>query len=259
LLLTSAEAVSAIAKFVAIDVADAVVVGQLKLSSYFLSFDGLHVNGTIVATEILYGDGHAGQEFAYHLVVPCSMWDAISGVCSYRGVWQHWSEMKEIITQKHIFALVKGPGASWTAGDPKLAFVYKFTDREKAIAVLKEQATRARSPEAIARCLGAHGRRAPNLRPVLSRVPDAQNQHVILDDFVHGDIGPGCEDELAGIFDQSNAPAPGRCTEHRDSLVDGLRDTPRGSGVIFADILDDASKIVGGRSRPANAHYSRII
>src|SRR5450631_2999692 len=86
LLLTSGEAVSAIEKFTFIRGADAVVVGQLKLSSYFLSFDGLHVNGKILATEILYGNGHAGQEFAYHLVVPCSVWDAISGICGYRGV-----------------------------------------------------------------------------------------------------------------------------------------------------------------------------
>jgi hypothetical protein len=240
LLLTSAEAVSAIERFAFIDTADAVVVGQLKLSSFFMWFDGLHINGTIAPTEVLYGDGHAGQEFAYHLVYPCPVW----GPCGYHLVlWQYWSEMKELATQTQIWALVKGPGSSWTAGDPRLPFaLYRLTDREHAIAVLKaRKATRARSPEAIARCLGAHGRRAPNLRPVLSGVPDTQNLNMILDDFVHGDIGPGCEDELAGIFDQSNAPAPGRCTEHRDSLVDGLRDTPRGSGVIFVDVFDDVS------------------
>ncbi len=82
LLLTSGEIVSAIEKFSFVTMADAVVVGHLKLSSYFLSFDGLHVNGTIVATEILYGDGQTGPEFEFHLVVPCSLWDAISGVCS---------------------------------------------------------------------------------------------------------------------------------------------------------------------------------
>lgn len=93
LLLTSGGAVSAVEKFTFIRSADAVVVGQLKLSSYFLSFDGLHVNGSIVATEILYGGG----------------------------------------------ALVKGPGSSWTAAEPKLAFTYNLTDREKVIAVLKER------------------------------------------------------------------------------------------------------------------------
>jgi hypothetical protein len=117
LLLTSGEAVSAVSKWGFVEKADAVVVGQLKLSSYLLSFDGLHVNGTIVATETLYGDGHLGPEFAYHLVVPCSVWDAISGVCGYRGVWQHWSESKEIITHTEIWALLKGPGSSWTSAD----------------------------------------------------------------------------------------------------------------------------------------------
>ena len=115
------------------------VVGQLKLSSYFLSFDGLHVNGSIVATEILYGGGHAGPEFAYHVVVPCSFWEALSGVCGYVGVWRHWSEMKGIVTQTEIWALVKGPGSSWTAAEPKAAFTYDLTDREKVIAVLKER------------------------------------------------------------------------------------------------------------------------
>jgi len=132
LLLASGEAVSAVEKFTFIRTADAVVVGQLKLSGYFLSFDGLHVNGTIMATKILYGDGHAGPQFAYHLVIPCTLWDC------YRGL-QHWSEMKEIVTQTPIWALVKGPGSSWTSGDPKLAFIYHLADREEVIAVLKER------------------------------------------------------------------------------------------------------------------------
>ena len=54
-------------------------------------------------------------------------------------MWQHWSESKEIVTRKHIWALVKGPGSSWTAAEPKLAFTYNLTDREKVIAVLKER------------------------------------------------------------------------------------------------------------------------
>lgn len=135
LLLISSRAVSAIAKYTFIKTADAVVVGQLKLSSYFLSFDGLHVNGSIVATEILYGDGHASSEFAYHLVVPCALWDG----CDYRALRQHWSESKEIVTRKHIWALVKGSGLSWTAAEPTAAFAYNLTDREKVIAVLKER------------------------------------------------------------------------------------------------------------------------
>jgi hypothetical protein len=139
LLLTSGEAVSAVEKFTFIRSADAVVVGQLKLSSLFLFFDGVHVNGSIVATEILYGPGHAGSEFGYHVVVPCSLWDAISGVCPYRAVWDHWSESKDIITRTEIWALVKGPGSSWTAGDPKLAFIYHLADREEAIEVLKQR------------------------------------------------------------------------------------------------------------------------
>jgi hypothetical protein len=54
LLLTSGERVSAAERYYSVRTADAVVVGQLKVSSFFFSFDGLHVNGTIVATEFLY-------------------------------------------------------------------------------------------------------------------------------------------------------------------------------------------------------------
>lgn len=139
LLLTSGVTVSAIEKFAFIWTADAVVVGQIKLSSYFLSFDGVHVNGNIAPTEILYGDGHGGSEFPYRLIVPCSLWDSISGVCSWRGIWQHWSESKALVTQTQIWALVKGPGSSWTSVEPKLAFLYQLTDRERIITVLEER------------------------------------------------------------------------------------------------------------------------
>ena len=93
------------------------------------------MNGSIVATEVLYGGGYA-SEFAYHLVVPCTLWDTS---CSFRLQWQHWSETKELLTRKRIWALVKGSGSSWTAADPRLAFVYDLTDREKVMAVLKER------------------------------------------------------------------------------------------------------------------------
>jgi hypothetical protein len=135
LLLTSGEFALAIEKFAFIWSADAVVVGQLKLSSYFLSFDGVHVNGTIVATEILHGGGLAGSEFAYHLVVPCSL----RAGCDYRALWHGWSEMKELFSRKQIWALVKGPSSSWTSVDPRLAPVYSLTDRERVIEVLQQR------------------------------------------------------------------------------------------------------------------------
>lgn len=128
--------VSAVEKWTFIRTADEVVVGELKLSSYFLSFDGLHVNGTIAADEILYGDGRATREFEYHMVVPCSLRRA------YEGLWKHWSETKELLTRKRIWALVKGHG-SWTVADPQFAAIYELADRERAIALLNERKQRA--------------------------------------------------------------------------------------------------------------------
>jgi hypothetical protein len=136
LLLASGGSVSATEKFAGTWTADAVVVGKLKLSSYFLSFDGVHVNGSILATEILFGSEHAGSEFAYHLVVPCSLWVG----CDYRALWHSWSENKEIFIQGRIWALNKVPGSSWTSADgPQLRSIYDLTDREEVIAVLKRR------------------------------------------------------------------------------------------------------------------------
>ncbi len=44
----------------ALRTADLVVVGKLQLSSYFLSLDGIHINGNIVPSEILYGPAQSG-------------------------------------------------------------------------------------------------------------------------------------------------------------------------------------------------------
>lgn len=137
LLLALGGNVSADERFYYIRTADAVIVGQLRLSSYFLWFDGLHVNGSIVATEVLYGGGEEGPAFVYHLVVPCSVWDAISSRCDYRAAWQHRDETKKIFTRMQIWALVKGPGASWTSGLSRAPCVYDLADREKVIAILK--------------------------------------------------------------------------------------------------------------------------
>lgn len=150
LLAISAESVWAIEKFSFISTADVVVGGQLKLSSYFLSFDGLHVNGRIAASEVLYGGGPTNSNFEYHVVVPriaglndgpwvCSLRDALSGVCSYWNIWRHWSETKEFILQTQIWALIKGPGSSWTSADPELAFIYHAADRDKVIEVLQRR------------------------------------------------------------------------------------------------------------------------
>jgi hypothetical protein len=135
LLLATGESISAIEKFALIRTADVVVVGQLKLSNYFLSFDGVHVNGSIAATENLFGGGNAGSEFAYYQVIPCSLWVR----CDYRAIWANWSETKDRFRQKQIWALVKGPGPSWTSVDPQLAPIYRLTDRESVIEVLLQR------------------------------------------------------------------------------------------------------------------------
>ncbi|HLX43858.1 MAG TPA: hypothetical protein VKR43_10505 [Bryobacteraceae bacterium] len=134
LLLASGKSLSAIEKFTLVRTADAVVVGQLKLSSYFVSFDGVHVNGSIAATENLFGGGN-GSEFAYHQIVPCRL---LAG-CDYRAVWANWSKMKELFSQKQIWALVKAPGSAWTSVNPQLLPIYGLADREEVIEALRQR------------------------------------------------------------------------------------------------------------------------
>jgi len=95
---------------------DLVVVGQLKLTSYLLSFDGVHVNGSIAPEEVLYGGVLPGSTLQFHQVVPCSVWDVVAFYrpvhCDYRAVWEGWSGTKNYLSQRWIWALWRGPASS---------------------------------------------------------------------------------------------------------------------------------------------------
>jgi len=127
--------------------ADLVVVGKLERSSYFLSFDGVHVNGAIVPTEILYGPARPAVKLRYHHIYPCS----ISGwfhnrpiKCDYRGVWSIWSSYRERLTQNGVWLLWRAPEASWTGNHWDAGF-RPLDYRDYAMSVLskrREQETR---------------------------------------------------------------------------------------------------------------------
>jgi hypothetical protein len=114
-LLIASGTLSAEEKSWALRTTDLVVVGKLELSSYFLSFDGIHVNGNIVPTETLYGPAQTGVKLRYSDLIPCSLWNSIrqSIGCDYRAVWYSWSSEKERLTQQGIWLLWRGPKASW--------------------------------------------------------------------------------------------------------------------------------------------------
>jgi hypothetical protein len=107
-LLVASTILSAEEKSWAVSTADLVIVGKLELSSYFLSFDGIHINGNIVSTETLYGPAQFGVRLRYSDLIPCSL-----GKCDYRTVWFGWSSEKERLTQQGIWLLWRGPEASW--------------------------------------------------------------------------------------------------------------------------------------------------
>jgi hypothetical protein len=120
---------------------DLVVVGKLELSSYFLSFDGIHINGSIVPTEILYGTAQAGVKMRYSDMIPCS---ALHFTCNYRAVWSSWSSYREGLTQNGVWLLWRAPEASWTGNrwDPGFR---PLDYRDYAVSVLfrrREQETR---------------------------------------------------------------------------------------------------------------------
>jgi len=93
----------------ALRTADLVVVGKLELSSYFLSFDGIHINGNIVPTETLYGPAPPGVKLRYSNLILCSF----PSKCDYLAVWSFWTPKKERLTQQGVWLLWRGPEASW--------------------------------------------------------------------------------------------------------------------------------------------------
>jgi hypothetical protein len=131
----------------AVGTAELVVVGKLELSSYFLSFDGVHVNGAIVPTEILYGNAQSGARLRYSYLIPCSVVDLIrdrSLKCDYRMVWSQWSFVKNMLTQNGVWLLWRAPGASWTGNRWDAGF-RPLDYRDYAVSVLskrREQETR---------------------------------------------------------------------------------------------------------------------
>jgi hypothetical protein len=129
---------SAVEKGAAVINADLVVVGQLKFSSYFLSFDGIHANGTIVPTEVLFGNAHPGVALKFHNVEPCSAWDAVRfrQECNYRAAWDGWSFWKERINFNGIWALQRGEGSSWKES-PGPIVLYPLSDRDYVLRSLK--------------------------------------------------------------------------------------------------------------------------
>jgi hypothetical protein len=124
----------------AVSTADIVVVGKLQLSSYFLFFEGVRVNGNIVPTEVLYGNLRTGAALRFQYVYPCSVWDQFSPnrpnvACDYRAVWQYWSLAKERFTQDGVWPLWRWTDASWTERQG-LVGAYPLQFREYAIRVL---------------------------------------------------------------------------------------------------------------------------
>ena len=111
-LLIASGILSAEEKSWALRTADLVVVGKLELSSYFLSFDGIHINGDIIPTEILYGPAKPHVRLRYSNIIPCSPWGALK--CDYRLVWSSWSSNKERITQLGVWLLWRTPPRRWT-------------------------------------------------------------------------------------------------------------------------------------------------
>lgn len=98
--------------------AEVVVIGKLELSSYFLFFDGIHINGSITPTEVLYGPTLPRAKLRFSHVIPCSVLDWIRRGqpihCDYRAVWRQWTPVKELIQQNGVLVLWSTPEGSWT-------------------------------------------------------------------------------------------------------------------------------------------------
>jgi hypothetical protein len=125
--------------------ADLVIVGKLNPSSYFLFFDGIHLNGSIVPTEVLYGAAQPGVTLRYSHVIECSAFDSIlewirpnSPGCNYRAVWSGWSAYKRRILQQGVWELMRAPEGSWTGRRSDTGF-RELDYRDYAVSVLAER------------------------------------------------------------------------------------------------------------------------
>jgi hypothetical protein len=122
--------------------ADVVVVGKLDLSSYFLYFDGVHVNGSIVPTEILYGPAQAGVRLRYSNIIPRSVLDWIRSdrpvKCDYTMVWSQWSFVKSWLTQPGVWLLLHAPEASWTGRGSDPGF-RRLDSRDYSVSILSKR------------------------------------------------------------------------------------------------------------------------
>ena len=98
--------------------ADIVVVGRLEATSYFLWLDGLHVEGNVLPTEVLYGATGPGTRLPYRFMLPCSPLALILPSnflsCDYRTLVSRWSWIKSRFTQDGLWLLWRAPGGSWT-------------------------------------------------------------------------------------------------------------------------------------------------
>jgi hypothetical protein len=141
-LLIASGILSAEEKSWALRTAHLVVVGKLELSSYFLSFDGVHVNGSIVPTELLYGNAHPGMRLRYSYLIPCSVLDSILPnrplKCDYRLVWSQWSFVKNWLTRQGVWMLLRAPEESWTGRGSDAGF-RPLDYREYAVSILSER------------------------------------------------------------------------------------------------------------------------
>ena len=91
-------------------------------------------------------------------------------------------------------------------------------------------------------------------QPILCGMTDAKHLHLVVDDFINTNIGPGRKHQLAGVLGQADAPDVRKFPQAGDVLINGLGNAPGGSGIIFSDVLDNMRQVVGGLGGLPNAH-----
>lgn len=88
-------------------------------------------------------------------------------------------------------------------------------------------------------CVGFGRDEGARLWPVLRGMPNAKHLHFLLDDFVHGDVGPWSKDQFACARYQADASTVGEISQTAAPVIDSSCDVPCGRGVVCAYVLDD--------------------
>ena len=86
-------------------------------------------------------------------------------------------------------------------------------------------------------------------------MPDTQHVHMVINNFVHGDVRPWRKDKFSCIGGQARTATTRKSTEIGNGSINRSGHAVGGGRVVFADVLYNSGEIVGRMGCPANPDH----